>query len=113
MTVSTENGQSTGSQKVLPDKHLTVMTGESVIFSFKYKSIYKDKVKFCCKMMWIVCKYVVRSDMKNPGWKILITDNQSLQVFTVTMKMLWMKDSGTYWCGVRRVPQGAYWYIQQ
>lgn len=97
---------------MLDNKHLTAVIGGSVRFSFKYNLKYKEKVKFCCKRKWIICKYVVRSDFKNPGGTISITDNQSQQVFTVTMKQLWKKDSGTYWCGVRRELQGAYWYIQ-
>uniref|UniRef100_A0A8C9TP14 Ig-like domain-containing protein n=1 Tax=Scleropages formosus TaxID=113540 RepID=A0A8C9TP14_SCLFO len=78
----------TGVQSVWAESSFTAERGGSVTIPCHYDQKYKHHVKYWCKgYHWSTCD-------------VSINDDPDQLVFTVTMRNLQDKDSGTYWCAV-------------
>uniref|UniRef100_A0A8C9V4N4 Immunoglobulin domain-containing protein n=1 Tax=Scleropages formosus TaxID=113540 RepID=A0A8C9V4N4_SCLFO len=79
----------------------TAERGGSVTIPCHYDQKYKHHVKYWCKgYHWSTCTIMVRSDSRQSKGDVSINDDPDQLVFTVTMRNLQDKDSGTYWCAV-------------
>lgn len=78
----------------------TVLAGQSITVSCHYSPEYHVNVKYWCQgTIKDFCKTLARTDELDNS-RIMIADDQSQEVFTVTMRELKETDSGWYWCGV-------------
>ncbi|XP_018599709.2 polymeric immunoglobulin receptor-like [Scleropages formosus] len=91
----------TGVQSVWAESSFTAERGGSVTIPCHYDQKYKHHVKYWCKgYHWSTCTIMVRSDSRQSKGDVSINDDPDQLVFTVTMRNLQDKDSGTYWCAV-------------
>ncbi|KAK1790875.1 hypothetical protein P4O66_014729, partial [Electrophorus voltai] len=90
---------------VLTVGDLAVLEGGSVTVPCHYNPQYTQHVKYCCQgSLQEFCTSLARTD--DPGsaplgkGRVMIADDPSQHVFTVTMRELKEADSGWYWCAV-------------
>ncbi|KPP57948.1 hypothetical protein Z043_124276, partial [Scleropages formosus] len=99
--VRSDSPQSKGVQSVWAESSFTAERGGSVTIPCHYDQKYKHHVKYWCKgYHWSTCTIMVRSDSRQSKGDVSINDDPDQLVFTVTMRNLQDKDSGTYWCAV-------------
>ncbi|XP_061093671.1 polymeric immunoglobulin receptor-like [Conger conger] len=94
---------------------VVVQRGRSVTMPCLYDREYDYHVKYWCHWSnFNVCKTVVGTDSPKRTGKTSITDDPTHHVFTVTMRKLQIKDSGSYWCAVEiqaAGDKGAYLHL--
>lgn len=80
----------------------TVFAGQSITVPCHYNPVYTPNVKYWCYgSVKDFCSSLARTDQLGTGnAQIIIADDPTQHVFTVTMHDLKKKDSGWYWCGV-------------
>lgn len=82
-----------------------VLAGQSIIVPCPYSHEDTLNVKYWCQgAIKDFCKTLARTDELDKAppsdARITIADDQTQNVFTVTMRELKEEDSGWYWCGV-------------
>ncbi|XP_061095035.1 polymeric immunoglobulin receptor-like [Conger conger] len=93
--------QKTTTTTVTTLSRVAVESGRSVTIPCLYDREYDYHVKYWCNgSNWNYCETVVCTDSPKRTGKSSITDDPTYHVFTVTMRKLQMKDSGSYWCAV-------------
>uniref|UniRef100_A0A3B3RHX5 Ig-like domain-containing protein n=1 Tax=Paramormyrops kingsleyae TaxID=1676925 RepID=A0A3B3RHX5_9TELE len=79
----------------------TVLSGGSVTIPCSYDNMYQHQEKYWCKGWdWSSCSPKVRTNSPKISDEMLISDDPTKPVFTVTINNLRREDSGSYWCGV-------------
>ncbi|KAL4601489.1 hypothetical protein GN956_G25878 [Arapaima gigas] len=77
--------------------------GGSVTIPCHYDQKYKHRVKYWCRGgSWSHCVTVVRTDSPQRRGEVSITNHPDQLLFIVTVRNLQEKDSGWYWCGLKR-----------
>ncbi|XP_066531852.1 CMRF35-like molecule 9 [Hoplias malabaricus] len=76
---------------------ITVQSGGSVTIPCRYNSMFLGHEKFWCRgKLWYTC-LTVRESQKSK-----VVDHPDELVTTLTLNQLEVKDSGRYWCSVRK-----------
>ncbi|KAK2854568.1 hypothetical protein Q7C36_006437 [Tachysurus vachellii] len=87
-------GTISGSLNVFKVNLMSVQQGKSITIPCLYGADYKNHEKYLCFGYAPVCKEV--QSIKE------ISDDQTNLIFTVTTKKLTPRDTGYYWCSVRK-----------
>ncbi|XP_052473742.1 hepatitis A virus cellular receptor 1 isoform X2 [Carassius gibelio] len=81
-------------------------SGGEVNITCRYDREYTEKNKYFCRGEWkITCSELIKTDKENKwvdSGRFSLFDDTTAAVFTVTFRDLSERDSGTYWCGVKK-----------
>ncbi|XP_033855421.3 polymeric immunoglobulin receptor-like isoform X1 [Acipenser ruthenus] len=93
-----------GTYSLSPESEFTGLVGGSVSVPCHYDVKYRDHVKYWCRAWtWTSCTVLGRTDEpQDDEGKILISDDRTRGVFTVTLRRLEKKDEGWYWCAIQK-----------
>ncbi|XP_008277750.1 CMRF35-like molecule 1 [Stegastes partitus] len=104
----------TGISCVTTIAEVSVKTDNSVTIPCLYDRQYRNNVKaLCVGYYWISCKFAVRTDQPDRSGRFSISDDKTLNIFTVTMKQS-ANERMVYWCVVeidRGSDRGEYFYL--
>ncbi|XP_060943613.1 uncharacterized protein LOC133020889 [Limanda limanda] len=80
---------------------VSVKAGGSITIPCRYGSMYRENVKYLCQgYTFFNCNYVVLTNKPHYSGKVLISDDKSQRIFTVTIKDLKNADE-YFWCSVK------------
>uniref|UniRef100_A0A3B5AA37 Immunoglobulin subtype domain-containing protein n=1 Tax=Stegastes partitus TaxID=144197 RepID=A0A3B5AA37_9TELE len=90
----------TGISCITTITEVSVKAEDSVTIPCLYDRRYRNNVKaLCVGYYWNYCKFVVTTDQPDRSGRFSISDEKTLNIFTVTMKHeLKLTSSGWYWC---------------
>ncbi|XP_058879028.1 CMRF35-like molecule 1 isoform X2 [Acipenser ruthenus] len=93
-----------GTSSLSLQRNITGWVGDSISVLCHYDLKYRHHVKYWCTgRLWSNCTVLKRTDgSMNDEDKILINDDKTQGVFTVTVRRLEKKDAGQYWCGLEK-----------
>ncbi|XP_050956750.1 uncharacterized protein LOC127157570 isoform X2 [Labeo rohita] len=88
---------------VVSSINVTGYSGGGVIITCKYNKTFTATAKYFCRGQWSECTDQIRTEKKNKwvdSGRFSLYDDTRAAVFTVTIRDLSERDSGTYYCGV-------------
>ncbi|XP_053088641.1 polymeric immunoglobulin receptor isoform X2 [Pangasianodon hypophthalmus] len=91
-------GKLSVTQAVFTVDNVPVQQGKSIVIPCLYNAEYINHPKYLCfGRTWAFCKDVMQTKHR----MLSISDDQTQQIFTVTMKNVTTSDAGQYWCSVK------------
>ncbi|RXN23322.1 polymeric immunoglobulin receptor-like protein [Labeo rohita] len=88
---------------VVSSINVTGYSGGGVNITCKYNKTFTATAKYFCRGQWSECTDQIRTEKKNKwvhSGRFSLYDDTRAAVFTVTIRDLSERDSGTYYCGV-------------
>lgn len=91
-----------GTSSLSLQRNITGWVGDSISVPCHYDLKYRHHVKYWCTgRLWSNCTVLKRTDGSlNDEDKILINDDKTQGVFTVTVRRLEKGDEDQYWCAI-------------
>ncbi|XP_051730959.1 uncharacterized protein LOC127502223 isoform X40 [Ctenopharyngodon idella] len=96
---------------VVSSMRVTGYSGGGVMITCGYDEGYRGNAKYFCKGQWSTCTDQIKTEEKNK-WvqqdRFSLYDDTTSRIFTVTIRDLSERDSGTYYCGTERFGSDPY-----
>ncbi|XP_034148656.1 polymeric immunoglobulin receptor isoform X2 [Esox lucius] len=110
--LSRGSGVQAAASSVSTVSKLSVEKGKSITVPCRYDQRYRQYFKYWCRGdYWNSCSTLAHTNQPKISGTVLISDDNTQTIFSVTMLDLKPEDSGYYWCAVETTGQDLRSYL--